>query len=344
MPFEFDDLDPDLAYLLEPDGWEFAVPVTASLMLDEEPVKEDGSLETELALLITSSNGELEALENLSQELDGDENMTTASGELGHFSPLVAKLTKATGIINGVPDSLPIGGIFNALATLIFSKPSGLDTAFYRDESVPTVNHQFDSSEISVTPIPTLLNDEEQRVDQITLTYNCSPEGKGLYRTTIIIEDFGLGFDPRGALVVLTDFLFLSFSKGVTCAAAAPTPTPVPEPSPSPGPSPSPSPTPEVYAMLGVYTGNGGCGVNSLRLKNISSSGNLTISDFKVNPGDLTFEKTNDPKVFKSSRTDIIIFGKAGHSCTITCGPGNNQHTLECTMPGAVCQEVFTLQ
>ncbi len=289
LPPEFEGLDPEFAYLLEPDGLEFAVPVTASLMLDEEPVQEDGSLETELALLITSSNGGLEVLENLTAEVDGDANMTTASGELSHFSPLVAKLPEVPGIINGVPDSLPVGGTFNDIATVIASRPTGLGRAFYEDESKPIVNPQFDTLQISLTPIPTIIDDENQIVFQVSLPYSCFPEGKGLYKTTIRIEGVTLI-----QFVLGSKFFLLNFSKGVTCAAVTPTPTPQPSPSPSPGP--------------------------------------------------LTFMKTDNPNVFMSARINIVIFGKPGHTCKITCGPANNQVTLECMMPGAVCQEVFTRQ
>ena len=88
--------------------------------------------------------------------------------------------------------------------------------------------------------------------------------------------------------------------------------------------------------------GDTGCGVGSLTISSITGEGNVIVNNFIDNPGNITFNKTNDPDVFQSARTDLIIFGLPGHTCTITCGPGDNQFTLQCTMPGAVCQEIFT--
>jgi hypothetical protein len=350
LPPEFDGLDPEFAYVLEPDGIEFAVPVTATLMLDEEPVQDDGSLETEFALLITSSDGELEVLENLSREVDEDANMTTVSGELSHFSPLVARESASiSGVIIGVPDSLPVGGTFNAVATVSAAQGPGnrITGSSYIDNSTSPVIPQFDAD--TTQQLPTIIDDNDLQVDQGIFPYLCSPEGTGRYRALILISGYRVRFTRSTGELEFEfegDGYNLVFSKGVTCFAVTPAPTPVPQPSPGPGPSPSPSPTPtpEACVMPGVYTGNGGCGVNSLTISRITGDGNLLVDNFADNPGTLTFDKTDDPNVFESVRTDIIIFGVSGHSCTITCGPGTNQFTLECTRPGAVCQKIFTLQ
>lgn len=85
LPPEFDGLDVDIAYSLEPDGIEFNFPVTASFLTDEAPVQDDGSLSSEGALLLTSSSGVAEVIENLTLISDADENTTIVSGELSHF-------------------------------------------------------------------------------------------------------------------------------------------------------------------------------------------------------------------------------------------------------------------
>jgi len=356
LPPEFSGLGPEFAYLLEPDGIEFAVPVTATLMLDEEPVQDDGSLETDLVVLITSSNGQLEVLDNLTQEVNGDTIITTTSGELSHFSPLVTQDSLVTGVINGVPDSLPVGGSFNAVATVVVSKPHTFLSAGYFDRSNPPVTPQFNS--IPLPHIPSIIDDDNQQLNQDSFPYICSPEGTGLYRVTISIINIVLRFRKPGLGETDIELLGtkLTFPKGVTCAAVTPTPTPQPSPSPSPGPSPSPSPSPSptpqaCMIMAGsLYKGDGGCGVNIVSIRTITGVGNLVLSRFgeqgpSANPGDLSFEKTDDPKVFNSVKKDLIIFGEPGHSCTLRlCDPTDNQATLECTMPGAVCQEVFTLQ
>jgi hypothetical protein len=79
-------------------------------------------------------------------------------------------------------------------------------------------------------------------------------------------------------------------------------------------------------------------------LLNITGEGNLVVSGFGSNAGNVTFDKTDIETVYESVRTDLIIFGAPGHSCSLTCGPASNQLTLECERPGAMCTEVLTLQ
>ena len=71
---ENDGLEPQFTYNLEPDGIEFDVPVIASFLTDETPAQGDGSISTEAALLFTSSNEQTEPLENLTQEVNADED------------------------------------------------------------------------------------------------------------------------------------------------------------------------------------------------------------------------------------------------------------------------------
>jgi hypothetical protein len=111
---ESDGLEPQFTYHLEPDGIEFNAPVTASFPADETPVQGDGSIVTEGALLYTSSNGQIELLENLTQEVNADEDTTSVSGELSHFSELSGTGLGIKIIVSGVPDSLPVGGTFIA--------------------------------------------------------------------------------------------------------------------------------------------------------------------------------------------------------------------------------------
>jgi len=342
LPPEFDGVDADSAYQLEPDGLEFAVPVTATLMLDEDPVQDDGGLQTEAVLLLTSSDGELEVLENLSQEVDGDAEMTTVSGELGHFSPLVDSHLGITILVSGVPDSLPVKDTFDALVEVV--KPDFLDEI--RIVPDPGTNEYTD---LSVSPIigltvpfgeskelPFIVNNNAQILEGL-FTYICDFVGTGKYVGEVDIR----GRRQVAGLVTIFTFTF-TMGKKVECVGAGPTPSP----QPSPGPTPTPTPEPESCVIPGVYQSSAaGCGISNFNLSLSLVGGSLLLMSFGENAGVLTFNPTvENPEKFQSVSSNIIIFGEPGHSCMITCGPGQNQLTLMCTRPGAMCTEVFTLQ
>lgn len=132
------------------------------------------------------------------------------------------------------------------------------------------------------------------------------------------------------------------------CVSPTPTPTPTPPGTVPPTPEPTPTPTDppqESCAEPGFYQSqNAGCGIGMFTLLNITGEGNLVVSGFGSNAGNVTFDKTDIETVYESVRTDLIIFGAPGHSCSLTCGPASNQLTLECERPGAMCTEVLTLQ
>jgi len=346
LPPEFDGVDADSAYQLEPDGLEFAVPVTATLMLDEDPVQDDGGLQTEAVLLLTSSDGELEVLENLSQEVDGDAEMTTVSGELGHFSPLVDSHLGITILVSGVPDSLPVKDTFDALVEVV--KPDFLDEI--RIVPDPGTNEYTD---LSVSPIigltvpfgeskelPFIVNNNAQILEGL-FTYICDFVGTGKYVGEVDIR----GRRQVAGLVTIFTFTF-TMGKKVECVGAGPTPSPQPSPGPTPTPTPepSPTPTPKPCPLSGTYTSvSAGCGINTFTLVH-DEGGFLSCTNFGDNMGTVTFLGTNDPEVFTHNSPNIIILGVGGHICVITCGPGSNQLTLTCTNPstGAMCTEVFT--
>jgi len=247
LPPEFEGLDPDLAYLLEPDGLEFNVPVTASLALDDQPVQEDGSLSAALVLLITSSEGMLEVLENLTVEVDGDANTTTVSGELSHFSPLVDEIGGITGTVEGVPDSLEPGSTF--LVDVTITRPP-LDRfrligppetpGVYADKSLFPITSEF-GTEFALSF--TTNNNEQVVMPQKSIQYLCDVAGGvGLYRSSIRI----FLIEPTGILPKVF-FRFLSFKKVVSC-----TTDPVPTPSPMTPPQPTPTPTPSPTGCAGV--------------------------------------------------------------------------------------------
>lgn len=100
-------------YQLKPKGIEFNIPVTVRFLTDETPAQEDGSIVSEGILLFTTSNGKRELLNNLTQKVNADENTTTVSGKLSHFSDLSASTSGIIVSVSGVPGSLPDGGNFS---------------------------------------------------------------------------------------------------------------------------------------------------------------------------------------------------------------------------------------
>jgi hypothetical protein len=103
---EFSDTNIDIAYELEPTGLQFTVPV--SIALD---VGDDTPEAINLPILLTSSNGQLELLRELTTSADIQNGTVVTTGLLDHFSPLV--VTSGDGIeralfrvaINGLPES-----------------------------------------------------------------------------------------------------------------------------------------------------------------------------------------------------------------------------------------------
>jgi len=126
IPTESDEIDVDSAYELLPDGLEFLVPATVSVLLDIIPVQEDGTMTTPLLNLFILSNGVLEVLDNLVTEVDGDENIVTVSGDFSNFSnillpiePFDSPFLSAT--VMGVPPTVPPGGFFSPIVTVVSS-------------------------------------------------------------------------------------------------------------------------------------------------------------------------------------------------------------------------------
>jgi hypothetical protein len=107
----------DLAFDLKPDGPQFAQPVQVSVTVPETPKQPDGSLQVALGSLLTATGNTPEALGNQTITVDGDNNQTTISGTLTHFSPL----TKDAGLFlkeSSTGESLRVGGMTVKLSPL----------------------------------------------------------------------------------------------------------------------------------------------------------------------------------------------------------------------------------
>ncbi len=95
----------------------------------------------------------------------------------------------------------------------------------------------------------------------------------------------------------------------------------------------------------GTYIGNGACQIGSMTL-GVTGEGNITIEPLgSENFGPSTFEpQDGSDDTYDSVRTDLSFFGNGGHSCTLTCGPGEFDITVECTGPDGSCMETLTFQ
>lgn len=317
---ESDGLEPQFTYQLEPDGIEFNAPVTASFLTDEEPVQDDGSIVTEGVLLFTSSNEQIEVLENLTQEVNADEDTTSVSGELSHFSDLSMTLYELTVTVSGVPDRHPANSPFTPNILVQGQQ----DKAFIHSEEVTYSDH-------SVLPVSTLVillqffPDPFGISAESPLHYQCGPPGTGKYSSSTSLDVRGIFFGG----FTLDYGVRYKLSKSVICEGP---------------PSPTPPPM-EVCAKVGTYSSmSAGCGIGTFTISDITS-GELTVTGFGANPGNVKFmQQPLEPTGFSSTSDNLIIFDKNGHSCTLTCGPENGQLTLDCENPPNMCTEVFTLQ
>lgn len=210
IPDEFAGLNPELGYLLLPEGIEFNIPVTVSVILDDqEPEQSDGSLVSPLVLLLTSLGGQIEILDNLVQQVNGDDNTVTVTGRLDHFFVLVIATSGASCIVDDIPDGVTVGGNFNAVAKVINNKGTfpGLLTAAtsYSDIGSLTIVPQFSPLTLNTMPIT---DSPTQQTAQESFPYSCPAPGQGLYRAQI---------NPVFQLSSGTFTGACQFIKGVTC-------------------------------------------------------------------------------------------------------------------------------
>lgn len=118
--------------------------------------------------------------------------------------------------------------------------------------------------------------------------------------------------------------------------------------SPSLEPSPAPSeesPTDEVKnackLLTGSYTGNGGCGIGTTVMVNQDpANASLSLTNFGDNGTTSFYYFFNDNALSYSS--DLDLFGKGGHSCTISCKDSTNtSFSVACNSQTGACTEIF---
>jgi len=262
-----EDLPPEsqgavLAYELLPDGLEFLLPVTATVEIDIESTTEDGVLSTVLPIttLLLSSEGIIELLENQSENVDLDSGTSTTSGELNHFTFLVAtiEIPDPNNIFIGNPE-LEIETIFSfpfsSIPCIVFFPGGTFDV-----QTIVAVNTSGNQAklgsfsvigqDLSTAPIGILEALPFTFIDDITsgttegpgsrAQYECLDEGEGTYKLLLTI-----GLEVENTPGTFETIVFQhEVEKTIKCIGLGPTPTPTPPPTPTPTPTPTPSATP----------------------------------------------------------------------------------------------------
>ncbi len=252
LPPEFDIVDSDIAYQLEPEGITFGQPVIVSVILDGSPVQEDGSMIADSGLLLTSTDGNLEALENLQLVADADANSLVVSGELSHFSYLSHSIVIpfVIGYIRGVPDSHPAdGSTFDIEVEIKIYDKHNLD-------------YSFSYWDTSYSPIIFAIINELQVPGPTVQTYGCDNVGKGHFRVSIYMT--AKGSSPLLDKIEYEKSMF--FYKQVNCVGTNEPPPGTTPPSESPTPTPTPTGTPPSVAPPPTPTGVSADGSKSCQI------------------------------------------------------------------------------
>jgi hypothetical protein len=242
---EFDGLDPDHAYSLEPDGLEFNIPIKASLMQDDSPVQQDSTIEFEVGFVFILSNGDLQLLDNLIFELDADSNLVMVSGEIDHFSTIITSISdslvgKLRVDVSGIPNQMLVADTFTSSVLISAEQPLKSNFILGRLKSVgfPS-DHDFHA--ISIEPTIKDTSGEFQTIRSQS-THRCAEAGRNVYFSIIEIEIESLSII---LFVLNNEEVSISITDGAVCIPdpdnTQPSPTPIPTPPPTPTPIPPPS-------------------------------------------------------------------------------------------------------
>ncbi|HKG92307.1 MAG TPA: hypothetical protein VKA84_10465, partial [Gemmatimonadaceae bacterium] len=180
---EFAGVEVARAYELGPTGLAFQSPATVTLRTDQQARQADGTLRLVPHILLTSRNGVVERLDDLSVVMSGDSVL--ARGRLTHFSPLVEQKTQQPigwFEITGIPDQLEVG-----LVATIQARASipvlDVTTAEYHDAAV-------DSPLRTAFPLMALL-EADAGMYRRSIAYACEQTGEGIFQAYVQIVTSG---------------------------------------------------------------------------------------------------------------------------------------------------------
>jgi len=336
---------------------------------------------TSLPIIITTEGEEVITLDNLTLELDSDTGSTSLSGDIEHFTVIViGGKVQLEGDIDGVPFQNPANSPLPVKGQIIVSVTNNLANSVeilflaYTDSSIAPVIYKGSTNPRFLDPVP--LNSQKKTY---VIPYECGNPGLGKFKAEIeiivgnmIIETytvneineaqallFGLGGQAvqevekeRIRIVFLNDYTVRGM-RDVVCFGPTPPPTlpPTTEPPPTDPPPTEPPPTEpppteppptEPIKKVGLYESTSGtCGIPSFTLS-FTEDGNISLTGFGTNQGNVIFDKTGNPLNFDHPALDLVILGVMGHKCDITCNQDGTQVTLKCSRPGAMCTQTFT--
>lgn len=175
---------PRLVYEMGPDGLTFDAPITVAVELEDTATMVAGdSVSAPIAVLMTTDEqGAAVMVDSLIMTVDEETGTVTLTGQLGHFSPLVAQTfapedevaTVAFGVF-GVPDVVPVGTSFDAEARMRVWDLGGTNARVYTDMSVSPVERDFDPA------VQTLTGESDYGFAGGVFPYTCVAEGEGLF-------------------------------------------------------------------------------------------------------------------------------------------------------------------
>jgi hypothetical protein len=210
---DFQGVDVAAAYELGPDGLAFLQPVTVTLRLDQSPLGTGDVLQADAVVLVSESGTEVEAAGSQVLAADADTGETTLTGEIEHFSGLVAVKGGVRFEASGVPRSMQVGFIFNA----------DLDLTVAQDARISGTVSFFSTSE------PETLYDNSPIPDDFTLSpgqslsvldgpFSCIGAGLGRFIGVANFDDHLLTLERR---VVTVHEFEIRVSTGISHTTAA---------------------------------------------------------------------------------------------------------------------------
>lgn len=221
------DLGPDAAdadildvWELSPDGLQFLQPVVVRRILDQQPMRSDGTAGVDAVFLASESGGLYALAGDQTIEGDLDTNETTLTGTITHFSRLSTIRGDLALEVEGIPDSLLTDQIFQVDVTFRAYDNYPVDPGAKLSDDATQSPLENPGGDI---PVPELLAGETAHLERGP--YGCSAEGEGrfvisgrVFHEETILAPLPIA-DPDTEVLHSYDFLV---SKRVECRGTPP--------------------------------------------------------------------------------------------------------------------------
>lgn len=368
-------LAPAMRYELTPEGMQFELPVQLSVDVDDFVELDDEGDRGIPFLSTTDAQGNNpEVARNHKLSIDVSSGEATLEAEISHFSELTIDYTGLDVFVSSIPATHPANTALPPVTARIRGRFEYVVVlnATYQDISAGELFY----TDSNPATFPDFAG---TGVTEINASYTCGDAGLGEYLSLINITMFYDWASLEASLAPSTNFTTrlgttniggfngsnvfggnatvgadsgdsetsessesvtyfdytISATALVQCQAG----------SGSSGPGGSGVDPGRPDKSQGTYVGNGACQIGTMTL-GVTNEGNITVSPLgSENPGTSTFAPQDDSEdTYDSVRTDLSFFESDGHSCTLTCGPGEFDITVECTGPEGSCTETLTFQ